>query len=116
MKCQFDVWGCQLEGLELGGQLRASNLVLDGFVTEKGIVYETEQTPQQCLKKSTGILQKRSGDGTVPYSSLAWCKEWESEIPGMFRIYELSKAEHREILIHRGLWTHITDIIAKYLI
>eukprot|EP00009_Paramoeba_aestuarina_P007460 CAMPEP_0201517742 /NCGR_PEP_ID=MMETSP0161_2-20130828/8786_1 /ASSEMBLY_ACC=CAM_ASM_000251 /TAXON_ID=180227 /ORGANISM="Neoparamoeba aestuarina, Strain SoJaBio B1-5/56/2" /LENGTH=348 /DNA_ID=CAMNT_0047915347 /DNA_START=964 /DNA_END=2007 /DNA_ORIENTATION=+ len=42
----------------------------EGFVAKEGFVYETKSTYQQFVKST------KSGDGTVPYCSLAYHKIW----------------------------------------
>lgn len=54
-----------------------------------GILYETE-------KKNQAENAECSGDGTVPYYSLAYVKNWENECE--VEVSELEKAEHRAIL------------------
>lgn len=61
------------------------------YVVEGGIAYETKDTKQNMLKG-----KPRSGDGTVPYASLAYCKKWRKEIK--VRVEELEGADHRVIL------------------
>ena len=61
------------------------------YVCEGGIAYETKDTKQNMLKGKAC-----SGDGTVTYSSLAYCKKWRKSIK--VRVEELDQADHRVIL------------------
>lgn len=62
--------------------------------------------PPAHLKVSGGIVferptpQRPSGDGTVPYASLALSKAWEKEVPAGRTVenVELPNSEHREML------------------
>jgi hypothetical protein len=63
------------------------------YKCEGGIGFETKDTRQNCLKG-----KKRSGDGTVPYASLAFCKHWNGQNGCKVKIAEVEGAEHRAIL------------------
>ena len=57
------------------------------------------QPPHDCpntKQKLWGDIEI-SGDGTVPYWSLAHCKNWQSEKCEV-KVTEIDKAEHRNIL------------------
>ena len=60
-----------------------------GFVVEGGIAYETRDTRQNILKGKAC-----SGDGTVTYASLAYCKRWRSQIK--VRVEELDQERNWE--------------------
>ena len=61
------------------------------FVCEGGIAYETKDSKQNMLDG-----KQCSGDGTVTYASLAYCKYWRNSIK--VRVEELDQADHRVIL------------------
>lgn len=63
-----------------------------GYIVSGGVIMETPKTKQ----KVWGDIEV-SGDGTIPYWSLAHVKTWQSE-ECKITIQELEKAPHREIL------------------
>lgn len=69
---------------------------------EGGVGYETKETKQNVLKG-----KQRSGDGTVPYASLAYCKKWSKEID--VKVAEIDGAEHREILKNKTMWQLVLE-------
>ncbi len=76
----------------------------------KGIGYETKNTYQKFSQK------RISGDGTVPYSSLNYCQFWKDDnekqhIGPQVAIYELEKAEHREILQDDRLFEILLELL-----
>lgn len=62
----------------------------------------------------TGIPGRRSGDGTVPYYSLNYCANpvWKSHFKE-FRVEELEKVEHREILGSRLFFSKLLEYVSK---
>ena len=64
-----------------------------GYKISGGLIMET---PKATQRVSGGIIEK-SGDGTVPYWSLAHSKTWHSK-QCRVTVEELDKAPHREIL------------------
>jgi len=66
---------------------------IPNYKCEGGIAFETKDTRQNCLKG-----KKRSGDGTVPYASLSFCKHWNGQNGCKVKIAEIEGAEHRAIL------------------
>lgn len=52
-----------------------------------------------------------TGDGTVPYASLAFCKTWKGAIPNLI-IDELPEAEHREILANVTMFKKFIEYVA----
>mmetsp|Transcript_10073 Transcript_10073/g.21646 ORF Transcript_10073/g.21646 Transcript_10073/m.21646 type:complete len:716 (+) Transcript_10073:79-2226(+) len=77
-----------------------------GYKMSGGLIMETPNTAQ---KVSGGIIEK-SGDGTVPYWSLAHAKTWNSK-ECRVTVKELDKAPHREILndtrLHEGILNYV---------
>ena len=71
----------------------------NGYYTVKdGIAYETANTRQRIADL---LGQKEvfiSGDGTVPYASLAYCKYWNGVDNLQVECRELEGEKHREIL------------------
>eukprot|EP01117_Protostelium_nocturnum_P019541 TRINITY_DN8496_c0_g1_i1.p1 TRINITY_DN8496_c0_g1~~TRINITY_DN8496_c0_g1_i1.p1 ORF type:complete len:1132 (-),score=279.50 TRINITY_DN8496_c0_g1_i1:39-3434(-) len=84
---------------------------IKGYNTVRGIVYETEDTPQDVLTKENSTNCKRSGDGSVPYSSLCYCKTWKDQIQDL-QVHELKNVEHREILSNRILFFLIANLVS----
>jgi len=76
-----------------------------GYKVKAGIIQETPKTKQKIF----GDIQV-SGDGTVPYWSLAHCKSWRSDEREV-KVTEIDKAEHREILadprFHEALLNYV---------
>jgi len=83
--------------------------IFHGYKIRKGIVYETSETP--VILPETGLEVNRSGDGTVPYASLSYCKGWKKQIPDL-KIIELEQVEHRSMLSNRVFFNHLIDYIA----
>ncbi|PRP88451.1 hypothetical protein PROFUN_03168 [Planoprotostelium fungivorum] len=85
---------------------------VEGHTTIKGIVYETEDTPQERIKKEQpGRSPNRSGDGSVPYHSLSYCNNWKDKLELECR--ELKNVEHRAILSSRILFFLITNLVSE---
>lgn len=61
----------------------------EGYLVKGGLLYETKK----CLQADG---RHTSGDGTVPYYSLAYVKTWKGDC--QLEVSEIDKAEHREIL------------------
>lgn len=79
-----------------------------GYEVSGGIVFETENTPQIGPK---GFAC--SGDGTVPYASLAYpARKWAAHIPEL-KTVEIPNAEHREILKDPLFLQTVLDIVAE---
>lgn len=81
------------------------------YKVEGGIAYETADTPQPLTQMVNGVTRKVSGDGTVPYASLAYSAVWNGVNGLQVRHCELTKGKHREILDQREF--HST--VLKYL-
>ena len=74
---------------------------LKTHVIEKGLVLETEKTPQTVITHDgSTVIRQISGDGTVPYWSLQQCRTWQGQ--GFAKcnvtVHEIDSAEHRAIL------------------
>eukprot|EP01128_Nolandella_sp_AFSM9_P000116 TRINITY_DN1019_c0_g1_i3.p1 TRINITY_DN1019_c0_g1~~TRINITY_DN1019_c0_g1_i3.p1 ORF type:complete len:445 (+),score=86.72 TRINITY_DN1019_c0_g1_i3:1596-2930(+) len=54
----------------------------DGCVIKNGMIWETSETLQK-LVDSKGNPLRRSGDGTVPWESLAFARFWRGQIPDL---------------------------------
>jgi len=76
-----------------------------GYTISDGLIMETAETKQ----KAWGDIQV-SGDGTVPYWSLAHSKTWNSE-ERLVTVQELDGAQHRRILgdprFHQALLNYV---------
>jgi hypothetical protein len=76
-----------------------------GYAISGGLILETPKTKQ----KGWGDIEV-SGDGTVPYWSLAHSKTWQSE-ECKVTVEELDKAPHREILadprFHKAILNYV---------
>lgn len=75
-----------------------NNATLDkstGFVMKGGLLFETPTSKQRVVG---GKTRQVSGDGTVPFWSLEYCKSWNGVGGRLVTVQELEKAEHREIL------------------
>jgi hypothetical protein len=77
-----------------------------------GIFYENSNTMQPNIKASVGVEDARSGDGTVPYSSLNFCSKWADSIPEL-TIDELHHVEHRSILGNRLFWKKVLLYVCR---
>lgn len=92
------------------GKDPVTKLVLDpeGYMQHykcsNGIGYETKRTPQPDGRSV-------SGDGTVPYASLAHCRKWQGRDDIDVRITELEKCEHRDILKDKRFVKHMIDYV-----
>jgi len=82
---------------EQSGRERVTALELDpeasvkNYKCNNGIGYETRKTRQPDGRSC-------SGDGTVPYASLSYCRKWDGT-PGLeLKVTEFEKGEHRDIL------------------
>ena len=76
------------------------------FKCEGGIAYETKKTRQNSLKG-----QKRGGDGTVPYPSMAYCKTWKETIN--VKVAEIEGADHREILKNKTFLQLVLEYVSQ---
>lgn len=76
-----------------------------GYIVNEGMIMETPKTEQ----KAWGNI-KVSGDGTVPYWSLAHVKTWQSE-DCKVTVKELEKAPHREILADPRFHKELLDYV-----
>ena len=76
---------------------------MPNFKVEGGIAYEHKNTRQNALKG-----KRCSGDGTVPYASLAYCRKWSKEVN--IRIAEIEGAEHRAMLRNKTM----TNLVPCY--
>ena len=56
-------------------------------------------------------MQSRTRDGTVPYKSLSWCKEWEKDISVV--VYELQDTKRRDFLKHNGFIQIIAELLCN---
>eukprot|EP01094_Clydonella_sp_ATCC50884_P018051 TRINITY_DN3267_c0_g1_i1.p1 TRINITY_DN3267_c0_g1~~TRINITY_DN3267_c0_g1_i1.p1 ORF type:complete len:1413 (+),score=388.34 TRINITY_DN3267_c0_g1_i1:156-4394(+) len=79
---------------------------LPNFKCEGGIAYESKDTRQNCLKG-----KQRSGDGTVPYASLAYCRRWAKDVN--VRIAEIEGAEHRAILRNKTFTNLVIETVCQ---
>jgi hypothetical protein len=74
------------------------------YKCNNGIAYETRKTRQldgRCC----------SGDGTVPYASLSYCRKWD-RVPGLeLKISELEKGEHRDILKDKRFVQQVCSVV-----
>jgi len=77
------------------------------YVVEGGIAYETKDTKQNMLKG-----KQRSGDGTVPYASLAYCKKWRKDGVKV-RVEELEAADHRVILRDKRFHRLVLEAVCR---
>mmetsp|Transcript_39566 Transcript_39566/g.69467 ORF Transcript_39566/g.69467 Transcript_39566/m.69467 type:complete len:573 (-) Transcript_39566:7-1725(-) len=66
-------------------------------VIEQGVINETKETPQKIIGDSSADnIERKSGDGTVPYWSLQHCRSWQGKCD--VTVHEIDSAEHRAIL------------------
>lgn len=79
---------------------------LPNFKCEGGIAYENKDTRQNSLKG-----KPRSGDGTVPYASLAYCRRWAKDVN--VRIAEIEGAEHRAILRNKTFTNLVIETVCQ---
>ena len=78
-----------------------------GLVIKGGIAYETKSTPQPVLKgKGTA-----SGDGTVPYCSLSYCKNWQSYDDINVDVIEVEDQEHTDMLKSPEVIYHVLQYL-----
>eukprot|EP01094_Clydonella_sp_ATCC50884_P022494 TRINITY_DN5186_c0_g1_i2.p1 TRINITY_DN5186_c0_g1~~TRINITY_DN5186_c0_g1_i2.p1 ORF type:complete len:1026 (-),score=294.33 TRINITY_DN5186_c0_g1_i2:182-3052(-) len=64
-----------------------------GLKISGGIGYETSDTAQPMLEGNA-----RSGDGTLPYSAMAYARTWQRDDHGHVDIIEIEAADHREMM------------------
>jgi len=83
-----------------------------GYHFDKGMVCETKHTPQISIKNITGFTDTGSGDQTVTYESLSYCKYWKEQIEDM-NVYELDKGEHRETIAMKDTFKIILHYCCK---
>jgi len=86
------------------------NTPLANYKVKDGFGYETKDTKQKIIKELTGDEGYRSGDGTVPYVSLAYCQKWKKDLHVTFD--ELEGVEHRAILNNRTFFKKLVEDIA----
>jgi hypothetical protein len=84
----------------------------EGYTVQHGVVYETEDTQQPPVATHGKLPRCCSGDGTVPFTSLAYCKEWEKDIPEL-KISELEKVEHRSMLNNRTFFFKLMEYVSN---
>jgi len=77
----------------------------------QGYAYETPDTPQKIIKELTGQEGCRSGDGTVPYASLAYCEHWRKHLH--VTVEELEGAEHRKILNNALFFKKLVEYVGE---
>jgi Lecithin:cholesterol acyltransferase len=76
-----------------------------------GTVFETRRTRQPTLVDQEVVT--RSGDGTVPYASLAYCHQWKRSFDyDHFQVDELDGVEHREILASTELFRIVIQAVS----
>lgn len=69
------------------------------YLIDGGIAFETESTPQHFSKLFRKSVLAKSGDGSIPYSSLTWPIFWRDEAKlEQLDMIEVYGAEHRELL------------------
>jgi len=73
-----------------------------GCTLNKGIIFETRQSPQ--------INGPRSGDGVVPYASLSQVLNWKGLIQDL-KVFEMPNVDHNQIII----FDHVFEIIVDHL-
>jgi len=94
---------------KLGGKKTAKTNP-KGLEIQEGVGYEGKDTLQ-----SIGGVQ-RSGDGTVPYCSLAYGTMWKEECEREgkefeYQKFEIENAEHREILVDENFFFTFLDLV-----
>lgn len=83
------------------------------FVIKDGIAYESASTAQPILEMLTGTEKRCSGDGTVPYASLAYCKLWDGVNGLQVRVREIQGGKHREILDDSLFTSVVLEFVMK---
>eukprot|EP01094_Clydonella_sp_ATCC50884_P019594 TRINITY_DN3870_c0_g1_i2.p1 TRINITY_DN3870_c0_g1~~TRINITY_DN3870_c0_g1_i2.p1 ORF type:complete len:791 (-),score=263.20 TRINITY_DN3870_c0_g1_i2:193-2565(-) len=73
-----------------------------------GVGYEISDTPQPFLEGAS-----RSGDGTLPYSSMAYARVWQQEEGANVDIIEVEGAEHREMMSDECIIYHILQYVVE---
>jgi len=73
-----------------------------GTTVNKGVIFETRQSPQ--------VNGTKSGDGVVPYISLSHVMKWKGLIPDL-KIVEMPNVDHNQILIY----DHVFEVIVDHL-
>jgi hypothetical protein len=81
------------------------------YVCREGIVYETRNSPQPWAPLRDREVHCASGDGTVPYASLAHCRTWAGELD--LKVDELEGAEHRSILSNRMFFEKVVQYLCS---
>jgi len=81
-----------------------------GLAIAGGVAYETSATYQPTVR------MHKSGDGTVPYSSLhypyTWGKQAESEgIPLLVQCMEVPGVEHRDMLMDDTVFQSVFEFV-----
>mmetsp|Transcript_31741 Transcript_31741/g.49648 ORF Transcript_31741/g.49648 Transcript_31741/m.49648 type:complete len:702 (-) Transcript_31741:47-2152(-) len=86
-----------------------------GLLIAGGIAYETKTTYQP------NIRAQKSGDGTIPFSSLNYAFSWKRECEGnpnsnlkSVKIIEVEGVEHRAMLIHEAVFVNVIDLVCKH--
>lgn len=65
---------------------------------KRGLIYETPKSPQAVVAADGTITTEfKSGDGSVPYWSLAHCRKWQNQGCDV-KVHEIDSVEHRAIL------------------
>lgn len=80
-----------------------------GLLIKNGIGYETPDTLQPTVNRST------CGDGTVPYASLQYARNWEKELNANgkeLHMIEVEGAEHREMLNSDVVFGIVMDFLS----
>lgn len=99
-------------GVELDRTASMSDL---NFKVKSGVIFETKTTRRNI----EDVEIPASGDGTVPYMSLRYSKEWDSPICRS-EIVEIDNSEHREILadsrFHNVLLEYLSETLVCYVL
>ena len=99
-------------GVELDSTASMSD---QNFKVKSGVIYETKTTRQTV----DGSEIRASGDGTVPYYSLRYSKQWDGPTCRS-EICEIDDSEHREILadsrFHNVLLEYLSETLVCYVL
>ena len=100
-------------GVELDSTATLPN---QNFKVKSGVIYETKFTRHNMDDKAEILA---SGDGTVPYASLRYSKEWAGPT-FKSEIFEIDQSEHREILadnrFHKVLLEYLSETLVCYVL
>ena len=77
-----------------------------GLLIKEGTAFETAITPQPSIDNLPA-----SGDGTVPYASLSYCKTWKNSKDVNVEIIEVPNQEHTDMLKDTGVIFHILKYV-----